>query len=186
MKRFYTVGVVLLIAQTAYAREQLVLARVTVYWHGEGQQRACWNGAPLRTGDCAVDPRKIPYGSKVAFDDVACTAVDSGPAVVSRKAARVSGRTVSERNALVIDRFFETKGEALSWAKAHPHFMTVRISSARQLRDEVLVQASPPKVDSASRNPAVRLVPDSVQSPGTPNAAAPAAAPWQHSARRRT
>jgi hypothetical protein len=37
------------------------------------------------------------------------------------------GRRAAERNAIVIDRFFDTKQKALAWAKAHPHFMTVRI-----------------------------------------------------------
>ena len=37
---------------------------------------------------CAVDPKKIPYGSKIFFHDAECMAVDSGPAVVNRKAAR--------------------------------------------------------------------------------------------------
>jgi hypothetical protein len=54
-------------------------------------------------------------------------AVDTGPAVVNRKAARASGRNAAEGNAIVIDRFFDTKQKALAWAKANPHFMTVRI-----------------------------------------------------------
>jgi hypothetical protein len=54
-------------------------------------------------------------------------AVDSGPGVVNRKAARLCGRTAAERNAIVIDRFFDSKRKALAWAKGHPHFMTVRI-----------------------------------------------------------
>jgi hypothetical protein len=53
--------------------------------------------------------------------------VDSGPAVINRKAARSCGRTAAERNAIVVDRFFDTKQKALAWAKAHPRFMTVRI-----------------------------------------------------------
>src|ERR1700737_228480 len=55
-------------------------------------------------------------------------AVDSGPAVVSRKAARVTGRTVLQRNAIVIDRFFESRETALAWERSYPHFMTVRIA----------------------------------------------------------
>ena len=78
-------------------------------------------------GHCAVDPHKIPYGTRVLFPDLACLAVDTGPAVVSRRAARACGRTATERGALVIDRFFETRREALAWAAVHPHFMTVRI-----------------------------------------------------------
>jgi 3D (Asp-Asp-Asp) domain-containing protein len=81
----------------------------------------------LRVGHCAVDPRRIPYGSKVILLDGVYTAVDTGRAVINRKAARRAGRTASERNALVIDCFFETKRQALSWANAHPAFMTVQV-----------------------------------------------------------
>ncbi len=105
-----------------------VLARVTVYWNSAGSgARACWNGARLRPGHCAVDPRKIPYGSRVVFPDLACVAVDTGPDVVNRKAARVCARTVQEKNAIVVDRFFETKSAAQAWERAHPQFMTLQI-----------------------------------------------------------
>jgi 3D (Asp-Asp-Asp) domain-containing protein len=130
-----TIGFVFLFAAPAFAREESLLARITVYWPGEGQLRACSNGARLRAGHCAVDPKRIPFGSRVFFPDAACVAVDSGPAVVSRKAARVTGRTVSQRNAIVIDRFFESKEAALSWEGRHPHFMTVRVVSPGS-RDE--------------------------------------------------
>ena len=82
----------------------------------------------LRAGHCAVDPRRIPYGSKVTLPDGTLIAADTGSAVRSRKAARRLGRNDQERNAIVIDRFFETKGEALSWAQRNPYFMFVRIS----------------------------------------------------------
>jgi 3D (Asp-Asp-Asp) domain-containing protein len=122
------VGFVLLFAGQAFADEHSALARITVYWHGEGSGgHASWNGARLHEGHCAVDPQKIPYGSKVVFRDAACVAVDSGPDVVNRKAARSCGRNAAERNAIVIDRFFDTKQKALAWAKAHPHFTTVQI-----------------------------------------------------------
>ena len=118
----------LLFAYQAFSTEHSVLARVTIYWRGEGSgEHASWNGARLREGHCAVDPKRIPYGSKVVFPDATCAAVDSGPAVVNRKAARSRGRTAAERNAIVIDRFFDTKQKAVAWAKAHPRFMTVRI-----------------------------------------------------------
>jgi len=109
--------------------ERSVLARVTVYWNREGgsDDYAAWNGTPLREGHCAVDPEKIPYGSKVVFPDAECVAVDSGPAVISRKAARLCGRQAIERKAIVIDRFFDTQQKAIAWAKVHPHFITVRI-----------------------------------------------------------
>ena len=123
-----TVGLAALFGCQSFTPEHSTLARVTVYWRGEGSgEHASWNGARLNEKHCAVDPKKIPYGSKVAFGDATCVAVDSGPDVINRKAARSSGRNADERNAIVIDRFFDTKQKALAWAKMHPHFMRVRI-----------------------------------------------------------
>src|SRR5262245_2098979 len=123
-----TIGLVLLFPPQAFATDRSALARVTVYWPGEGSgANAAWNGARLSKAHCAVDPKKIPYGSKVVFRDAECLAVDTGPAVVNRKAARSSGRNAAERNAIVIDRFFDTKQQALAWAKANPPFMVVRV-----------------------------------------------------------
>jgi len=122
------VGFGLLLVSPMFAGEHSALARVTVYWHSEGSgANAAWNGARLRDGHCAVDPRKIPYGSQVVFHDAECVAVDTGPDVVNRKAARWCGRSAAERNAIVIDRFFDTKQNALAWAKANPHFMVVQV-----------------------------------------------------------
>ena len=117
--------------QTAYAAERPTLARVTTYWREEGQLRAAWNGARLRNGHCAVDTKKIPYGSRIQLGDEELTAVDTGPAVVSRKAARLLGRNAAERNAVVIDRYFETKSQAEVWEKSHPHFMKMHVLSPR-------------------------------------------------------
>src|SRR6266550_9030655 len=122
---------IFLIASWAYAAEQPTLVRVTAYWRKEGQSRAAWNGARLRNGHCAVDPKKIRYGSKILLEEEELIAVDTGPAVVSRKAARLSGRNETERNAVVIDRYFETKSQAVAWEKSHPHFMKVRVLSPR-------------------------------------------------------
>ena len=118
---------IFLIASWAYAAEQPTLVRVTTYWREEGQSRAAWNGARLRNGHCAVDPKKIRYGSKILLGDEELIAVDTGPAVVNRKAARLSGHNETERNAVVIDRYFEKKSQALTWEKSHPHFMKVRV-----------------------------------------------------------
>jgi hypothetical protein len=74
-----------------------------------------------------VDPKKIPYGSKVVFYDAEWVAVDTGPDVLNRKAARMCGRSAAERNAIVIDRFFDAKQHALAWTEANPHFMTLQI-----------------------------------------------------------
>ena len=128
-------GFAFLFAAPAFAREESLLARITVYWPGEGQLRASSNGARLRSGHCAVDPNRIPFGSHVLFPDATCVAVDSGPAVVSRKAARVTGRTASQKNAIVIDRFFESKSAALGWERSHPHFMTVHVMSPGVMPD---------------------------------------------------
>ena len=132
MKRLITtVGLVLSFACQLFASDRTTLARVTVYWHGKSSGRsAAWNGARLREDNCAVDPKKIPYGSKVMFGDGECMAVDTGPDVVKRKAAQSLGRTTSERNAIVVDRFFDSKQKALTWASAHPHFMMVRVQTA--------------------------------------------------------
>ena len=141
---------------TPEQRDQSLLARVTVYWasggHGSDsstRRHQCSTGVRLRVGHCAVDPRRIPYGSKVVFVDGVFTAVDTGGAVISRKAARRAGRTPAERNALVVDRFFETKRQALSWANAHPAFMTVQVippnysRAGTALRPQLAKQAAP-------------------------------------------
>ena len=126
MKLFYTVIFLLSLAPAAFAREESILARVTSYWAGERPKYAS-TGRQLCAGHCAVDPKRIPYGSKVVFPDRACTAVDTGPAVISRKAARLCGRTASQLKAIVVDRFFETKREAMTWTNAHPNFMTLQV-----------------------------------------------------------
>jgi hypothetical protein len=132
MKRLVMIaGLILSFACQPFASDRTALARVTVYWSGEGSGKsAAWNGARLREDHCAVDPKKIPYGSKVTFGDGECTAVDTGPDVVKRRAARSLGRTTAERNAIVVDRFFDSKQKALAWASAHPYFMTVRVQTA--------------------------------------------------------
>jgi 3D (Asp-Asp-Asp) domain-containing protein len=135
------VGLVLLLATPAFAREQSILVRITGYWRSEGcGQHAASNGARLRAGHCAVDPKKIPYGSTIVFPDTECVAVDTGPAVVSRKSARYCGRTVAQKNALVIDRFFETKRDAVLWTNAHPQFITVRVITPESKRQPPLPQ----------------------------------------------
>jgi 3D (Asp-Asp-Asp) domain-containing protein len=166
MKRIViTFGLVLLWGHAVFAREQSVLARVTVYWASGGggsdhwsRRHICATGARLRAGHCAVDPRRIPYGSKVMLPDGPLLAVDTGSAVVSRKAARRSGRTASERGALVIDRFFETKQQALSWANRNPYFM--------------LVQVSPPNFRSLQIPPtqkAPRVIPQDIRPQAIPS-----------------
>jgi 3D (Asp-Asp-Asp) domain-containing protein len=116
-------------------RDNSLLARVTVYWAHGGRggdrytrQHKSATGTRLHVGHCAVDPKKIPYGSRVVLPDgTTLAAVDTGSAVRNRKAARRGGRTSDERNALVIDKFFETKGQALAWANTNPPFVSVKV-----------------------------------------------------------
>ena len=120
---------------SGFARDNSLLARVTVYWAGGGhgsdrytQQHKSATGLRLQRGHCAVDPRRIPYGSRVVLPDgTNLSAVDTGTAVRNRKAARRSGRTTYERNAIVIDKFFETKRQALAWANSNPPFVNVKV-----------------------------------------------------------
>jgi hypothetical protein len=89
----------------------------------------------------------------VTLPDATLLAVDTGSAVRSRKAARRSGRTALERNALVIDRFFETKQQALGWARRNPVFMLVRVSPPdRRLSREAQTPALSPN-SRARQNP---------------------------------
>jgi len=146
---------ILLVAPWAYAAEQPALARVTTYWRQEGQFRAAWNGARLRNGHCAVDPKKIRHGSRILLEDEELIAVDTGPAVVSRKAARLSGCNAAERNAVVIDRYFETKSQAVAWEKSHPHFMKVQVLSPRLA--SALSEKSPAKGENLPLKPIVAM-----------------------------
>jgi 3D (Asp-Asp-Asp) domain-containing protein len=126
MKLSCTILFLSTLAPAAFARQESVLARVTSYWASEGSKFAS-TGRRLRPGHCAVDPKRIPYGSKVVFPDAVCTAVDTGTAVVSRKAARLCGRTASQLKAIVVDRFFDSKREADAWTNAHSEFMTLQV-----------------------------------------------------------
>ena len=173
MKRFLTALVfLLLLVPSGFAREQSILARVTVYWAsgGRGSDRwtrhhICSTGARLAAGHCAVDPRRIPYGSRVTLPDATLLAVDTGSAVVSRKAARRAGRTALERGALVIDRFFESKQQALNWASRNPYFMFVRVSPPDFRASLISRPQQPlPAPVSSSRQP-IAAPPQSTQAP---------------------
>jgi hypothetical protein len=139
----------LLVPPLAQAAEpSTTLVRVTTYWREEGQSRAACDGARLRNGHCAVDPKKIPYGSKIILASEELNAVDTGPAVVSRKAARLSGRNRAEREAMVVDRYFETKSQALAWEKSHPHFMKIQIVTPGKVK--AVANNSPPRPAAAT------------------------------------
>lgn len=148
--RFALLTTIFLIVQAVHALDQLTLVRVTCYWRAENQLRAASNGARLRIGHCAVDPKKIPYGSRIVLENEELIAVDTGPAVVNRKAARLSGRNTEERDAMVIDRYFDTKSQAVAWERAHPHFMKVRVipPGAIAISSEKINPAAAPKIST--------------------------------------
>ena len=109
------------------------LARVTAYWPGEDyytNRRMSATGARLRLGYCAVDSRIIPYGSVVQIAGLGnYLAVDTGTAVISRKAARESGHTRAERSAMVIDLFFPTRRAGELFSREGPKFAMIAWSN---------------------------------------------------------
>lgn len=122
--------------KTGHIKKQTLLARVTTYWaRGSGTDRdtrnhnGSWVGhGKLKEGICAVDPKKILYGSRVVYPDGSIDiAGDTGKDVKNRRAARGMGKTIEEKRALVVDKFFETKTAANNWAKTNPYFMELKI-----------------------------------------------------------
>ena len=106
------------------------LARVTAYWAGEGDYYTgkCISstGVRLHDGHCAVDPSIIPYGSVVEIAGVGkYLAVDTGSAVISRTAAREAGHNSAERNALVVDVYFEDPRDGERFAAGSAKFVTI-------------------------------------------------------------
>ncbi len=106
------------------------LARLTAYWAGEGDyytgRGLSSTGIHLHGGHCAVDPRIIPYGSVVKIAGVGTyVAVNTGSAAISREAARETGHTAEERNALVIDLFFEHRRDGERFAANGPKFASI-------------------------------------------------------------
>ncbi len=105
--------------------------RLTAYWSvGAGTDK--WSargisstGVPLQQSvSVAVDPKVIPYGSRVVWPDgqTIWTAVDTGSAVKNRTAAKAWGEDVP-----VVDVFFTKREDALAWVKTIPKFVTVEI-----------------------------------------------------------
>jgi 3D (Asp-Asp-Asp) domain-containing protein len=113
------------------------LARVTAYWPGEDyytNRRQSATGASLRVGYCAVDSRIIPYGSLVQIPGVGnYLAMDTGTAVISRKAARESGHSAEERSALVIDLYFASRRAGELFSREGPKFAMVAWQSPTEL-----------------------------------------------------
>ena len=168
MKRLVLIVGFLLLCRFVLGSEQSIILRVTTYWREEGQLRAASNGSRLCNGRCAVDPKRNPYGSKIVLGNEELIAVDTGSAVVSRKAARLSGRTAAERNAVVIDRYFETKAQALAWESSHTHFLRARIVPPEPRRMKNVITRVAEKQMTEQKSPfwGAKLA-DSIPSPQT-------------------
>ena len=126
------------------------LARLTAYWTQEDPWTAkheSSTGVRLHEGACAVDPKLIPYGSQVQIPGMGnYVAVDTGSAVISRQAALGSGRTEAERNALVVDLFFESRREAEDFAAHGPAYVAVSWSKPIASADSPLNPRALPAV----------------------------------------
>jgi len=111
-----------------------LLARVTYYYRGEDSYSAqgkTSTGQPLRRGVCAVDPNRIPFYSSVHLNGIGTyLALDSGTAVVSRKAALLSARTKEERNAIVVDIYCSSRSEAHRMELSNPLYVAVNWNSS--------------------------------------------------------
>src|SRR6202022_4786136 len=90
----FVILVSLALVDNSFARDNSLLARVTVYWARGGPgadrytgQHKSATGLRLRQGHCAVDPKKIPYGTRVVLPDgTALAEVDTEKAVPLPKA----------------------------------------------------------------------------------------------------
>ena len=103
------------------------IARVTYYWPGGGGQ----SGKKTSTGNIArsnktmaVDPKIIPYGSKITIPKMnkVFVAHDTGSAIKKRTASKKLGK-----NNIVVDVFCENSKEAMCKIKTYPMFMTIKV-----------------------------------------------------------
>jgi len=83
--------------------------RLTAYWCGQDPDTSRFKsstGYTLKSGrSCAVDPRIIPYGSTVIIDGKEFKAIDTGTAVIAKKA--------SQGKLPVVDLFYKTERQAM-------------------------------------------------------------------------
>lgn len=93
-------------------------ARVTYYWTGH---ITSLGKKPIAGKTIAVDPKIIPYGSKVTIPQMGKTFVagDVGPAVIAKKASK--GKTI------VVDIYCSSKAEAQKLIKKYPLYMKIKV-----------------------------------------------------------
>lgn len=97
------------------------VARVTYYW---GCKNTSTGNKPIAGKTIAVDPKIIPYGSKIIIPQMGQTFIahDTGSAVKSRLASRKHGR-----NNIVVDVFCYSESQARQYIKRYPMFMPIKI-----------------------------------------------------------
>lgn len=95
-----------------------VLARVTYYW---GDSITSTGKKPICGKTLAVDPKIIPYGSKVSIPRLKKEFIssDTGPDVVKKKASK--GKTI------VVDVFCSSRAKAQWYIKNFPMYMRIKI-----------------------------------------------------------
>lgn len=113
-----------LFTQVVNAEERL--ARVTYYW---GDKITSTGKKPVCGKTLAVDPKIIPYGSKVTIPQMGKTlfALDTGSGIVKRTASKKLGRP----NVIVVDVFCSSKSVAQSRIKKYPMFMKIQIEKKK-------------------------------------------------------
>jgi 3D (Asp-Asp-Asp) domain-containing protein len=114
--------ILLLLFSLNISSGQTYTARVTYYWDGHSTS----TGAKLQNNKTiAVDPKIIPYNSKVFIPKMGKTFVaqDTGKAVVSRKASRKMGKSN-----IVVDIYCKSLKEAKAYIKKYPMFMEIKVS----------------------------------------------------------
>jgi 3D (Asp-Asp-Asp) domain-containing protein len=146
--------------------KQRILARVTTYW-ADGPGTDYWSARNQSSTStklvckhhAAVDPKLIPYGSGLIVQygkkRILVEAVDTGGDVKNRKAARRLGRTAKEVNAPVVDLFFQSREEALTYARTNPPFQWVDIIPPWQMDRIQNAQGNSPR--QTADNSRVRL-----------------------------
>ena len=119
MKKLITLFAILAMF-TPVVNAKEYFARVTYYWTGH---ITSLGKKPVSGHTIAVDPKIIPYGSRVHIPAMSkiYVAGDTGSAVKSRLAARKLGKP----EAIVVDVYCSSKGEAAKLIKKHPMFMKV-------------------------------------------------------------
>lgn len=107
--------------------KRVITVRLTVYW-SDGSGSDYWTrkfqsstGDKLRPGFCAVDPKIIPYGTKIYIPTINITLIakDTGSDVVKKRASRGLYP--------IVDVYFPKKEDALHFANNNPLIVKAEI-----------------------------------------------------------